>query len=351
MNLKRIIVLVSKEFRYGSKNMVFFFAIIVPVVLSLAISLMVGTAGRPRLGVVDLGDSRLVENLFGLDYIRLRVYQTPDALYDDVSIGALDMGIVLPSGFDSALQQGATPNLDLYTWGESLLSDRTTLGGTLVRQLILLSGTDSPVETNTILLGEAPSIPWDIRLFPILMVATIALGGLMVPATFIVEEKQKRTMQAILITPVTTGEVIIAKGVAGAMISIVMGVIILTINNAWGARPLILLILLVLSALLATTGGLIIGILIKDINTLFTAIKSIGILLYAPAILYLFPEVPSWIRQIFPSYYMIGPIVEVSLNNAGWGDIAVDVIILFLLIVVMIVMINMILRRVRLVSA
>jgi hypothetical protein len=49
--------LVSKEFRYGSKNTIFFFAVIVPVALSLVISLLVGTlfAGRPRLGVADLG--------------------------------------------------------------------------------------------------------------------------------------------------------------------------------------------------------------------------------------------------------------------------------------------------------
>ncbi len=345
MNLKRIAVMVSKAFRYSSKNILFFLAIIVPVVLSLVISLLVGTAGRPRLGIVDLGDSRLVENLSALDFIRIREYQTRDALYQDVSIGALDMGIVLPSDFDAQLQRGVTPGLDLYTWGESLLSDRTILGGTLVRQVIRLSGTDSPVETETILLGDAPSLPWDVRLFPIVMVATIVLGGLMVPATLIVEEKQKRTMQALLITPVTPFEVIAANGIVGAIISIVMGVLILSINNAWGGSPLILLILLILSSMMATAGGLIMGLLIKDINTLFTAIKSVGILLYAPAILYIFPEVPGWIRQVFPTYYMIAPIVEVSLNNAGWGDIAIDVMIMCLIIAALLAVTGLILKR------
>ncbi len=353
MNLKRMAVLVSKEFRYSSKNMIFFFAIIVPVVLSLAISLMVGSlfAGRPRLGIADLGDSRLVENLSALDYIRLRVYQTPDALYEDVSIGALDMGIVLTTDFDTKLQQGDTPNLDLYTWGESLLNHRTTLGGTLVRQVLLLSGVDTLVETNTILLGDAPSIPWDVRLFPLVVIMTIVLGGTMVPATFIVQEKQKRTLQAVLVTPVTPVEAMAAKGIAGVLISIVMGVIILTLNNAWGGRGLMLLILLVLSAMMAAVGGVILGIMVKDISTLFTAIKSVGILLYAPAFLYIFPEVPGWIRQIFPTYYMIGPIVEVSLNNAGWGEIFIDVIILCLLIVMMLPLTALILKRRNLFSA
>lgn len=347
MNIKRMAVLVSKEFRYSSKNMVFFFAIIIPVVISLVISLMVGTlfAGLPRLGVADLGDSDLVENLSALDYIRLRLYQTPDALYEDVSIGALDMGIVLPPEFDSELERGAAPNLDLYTWGESLLRHRTTLGGTLVRQVLLLSGLEIPVETTTILLGDAPSVPWDVRLFPLIVIMTIVLGGTMLPATIIVQEKQKRTLQAMLVTPVTPVEAMAAKGIAGVLITIVMGLIILTLNNAWGGRPLLLIILLILSAMMAAIVGVIMGILIKDISTLFTAMKSIGIFLYAPAFLYIFPEVPAWIRQIFPTYYMIGPIVELSLHNAGWGEIFIDVLILCLLIMVMIAVTALILKR------
>jgi ABC-2 type transport system permease protein len=74
-------------------------------------------------------------------------------------------------------------------------------------------------------------------------------------------------------------------------------------------------------------------------------------LLYAPAIVYLFPEVPAWISRVFPTYYMIGPIVEVSLNNAGWGEIYPDVIILCILIAVLIAVTALILRRINLADA
>jgi len=350
MNIKRIAVLVSKEFRYGSKNTIFFFAVIVPVALSLFISLLVGTlfAGRPRLGVADLGESQLVENLSGLDYIVLREYDSPGLLREDVARGALDMGLVLPLAFDPELKAGETPSLDVYTWGESLLKHRTTLGATLLRETIALAGYEALVETNIILLGEEPSVPWDVRLFPLVVIMTIVLGGTMVPATFVVQEKQKRTLQALLVTPVSMGEAMAAKGLAGVIISLVMGVIILTINGAWGGQPVTLLILLILSATMASAGGIILGLLVKDFSTLFTAIKSIGILLYAPAIVYLFPEVPAWIRRVFPTYYMIGPIVEVSMNNASWGEIYLDVIILCVLIAIMIAIAALVLRRTNL---
>jgi ABC-2 type transport system permease protein len=353
MNIKRIAILVSKEFRYGSKNTIFFFAVIVPIALSLFISLLVGTlfAGRPRLGVADLGESQLVQNLSGLDYIRLREYNSSDELREDVARGALDMGLVLPAAFDADLQAGETPTLDVYTWGESLLKHRTTLGATLVRESIALAGYEVPVETNIILLGEEASVPWDVRLFPLVVIMTIVLGGTMVPATFVVQEKEKRTLQALLVTPVSLGEAMAAKGLAGVIISLVMGVIILTINGAWGGQPLTLLILLILSATMASAGGIILGLLVMDFTTLFTAIKSIGILLYAPAIIYIFPEVPAWIRRVFPTYYMIGPIVEVSLNNAGWGQIYPDVIILCVLIAVTVGIAALILRRINLAAA
>ena len=353
MNVKRIAVLVGKEFRYSSKNTIFFFAVIVPVAMSLIISLLVGTlfAGRPRLGVADLGQSRLVESLSELEYIILREYDSSGSLREDVARGALDMGIVLPANLDAELQGGATPILDLYTWGESLLKHRTTLGVTLVRQVITLAGMDTLVETNTILLGDAPSVPWNVRLFPLVVIMTVVLGGTMVPATFIVQEKQKRTLQALLVTPVSMGEAMAAKGIAGVLLSVFMGMMILTINGAWGGQPFLLLTLLVLSAMMAAAGGVILGLLVRDISTLFTAIKSIGILLYAPAIIYIFPEVPAWIRQVFPTYYMIGPIVEVSMNNAGWGEIALDVIILCILIALTIAVAALVMRRTKQVGA
>jgi ABC-2 type transport system permease protein len=353
MNIKRIAVLVSKEFRYGSKNTIFFFAIIVPVALSLFISLLVGTlfAGRPRLGVADLGKSQLVEKLSGLDYILLREFKSAEELRADVGRGALDMGVVLPLAFDAELQAGETPSLDVYTWGESLLKHRTTLGATLVRETIALAGYETLVETNIILLGEEASVPWNVRLFPLVVIMTIVLGGTMVPATFVVQEKEKRTLKALLVTPVSLAEAMIAKGLAGVIISLVMGVIILTINGAWGGQPVTLMVLLILSAMMASAGGIILGLLVKDFSTLFTAIKSIGILLYAPAILYIFPEVPGWIRRVFPTFYMIGPIIEVSLNNAAWGEIYLDVIILCILIVIMIGITTFSIKRFNLADA
>lgn len=347
MRVKRIAVLVGKEFLYGSKSFIFMFAVVIPVLLSLLISLMVGTlfAGKPRLGVADLGSSRLPGELAGLSYMTVRRYDSAQTLQQDVERGALDLGVVLPKGFDADLQNGAATDLDIYIWGESLLKNRTLLAVTLIRQLVELAGRDIPVSTATTLLGTGTSIPWDVRLFPLVVIMTIILGGTMIPATSLVQEKQKRTLTALTITPLSLGEVLVAKGAAGMLVSVAMGLLILAINRAFGTQPGLMILVIVLSAIFASTIGVLLGMWMRDINTLFTALKSLGILLFAPALLYLFPQVPAWVARIFPTYYMLGPIVDMSLYGAAWRDVAVDVYVLCALTVLLVALAAFVARR------
>jgi len=347
MKLRRIAVLVGKEYLYGSKSLIFVFALGVPLLLSLLISLMVGTifSGKPRMGIADLGQSQLPGKIARLDYLVVKTYNSAETLKEDVARGAMDLGVVLAAGFDADLRGGAATGLDVYLWGESLLKHRTLLGVTLIRQIIELAGRDVPVETITTLLGEEANIPWDVRLFPLIVIITIIMGGTMIPATAMVEEKQKRTLTALTITPASLSEVLTAKGIAGGPLSVFMGIVLLTINRAFGVQPGLMILMVVLAATEAAIFGVILGTLMKDINTLFTAVKSMGIFLYAPAIVYLFPQIPEWVARIFPTYYMIGPIVNMSLHNAVWRDIATDVFVLCGLIVVTIVVASFLARR------
>jgi ABC-2 type transport system permease protein len=347
MNLSRIFTLVKKEFLFGSKNFIFVMALVMPVMISLIISLLVGTlfSGKPRLGIFDQGDSRLTSGMAAQDFLLTELYTDSETLRADVERGALDMGIILPQNFDRQLQSDANPSLDVLVWGESLLKHRTVLAVALVRQLIDVAGREIPVQTELILLGEEANIPWDVRLFPLIVIVTIFLGGFMVPATSLVEEKTKRTYRALLTTPASLADVLTAKGITGVLLALFSGTLILYINSAFGAQPALLLVVMTFSAIFAAAGGIIMGVLVKDISTLFTMMKSIGIFLYAPAFILMFPEVPQWIGRLFPTYYMLNPIIELTMNNAAWGDIALDVFILIALTIALIGLAGFLARR------
>ena len=64
-------------------------------------------------------------------------------------------------------------------------------------------------------------------------------------------------------------------------------------------------------------------------------IKVLGLVLYAPGILEIFPQVPQWIGRVFPTYYIMNPLLEISRNAARFADVALDLAILIGFIVIL----------------
>jgi ABC-2 type transport system permease protein len=330
MSLRRVSVLLGKEFLQGSKNYIFIMAIVAPVLISLVLSLVFGTlfTEKPKLGIMDEGQSQLVTMIQELDSVITKEYGSISELKQATESGAVDMGIVLPEDFDTAVTRGETVTIEAYIWGESLAKNRTILPATIADLVRELGGQEVPVEIESVTLGDEASIPWSDRLLPLIVLMAVFLGGIMLPATSIIDEKQKKTLEALVVTPTTIGDIFIAKGLVGALLSLFTGVAILVLNQAFGAQPLLLVLVLALGAIMAAEVGLLGGALIKDITTLFAIWKAAGILLFGPAIVFMFPQIPEWVARIFPTYYVIQPIIEISLQGGGWPDIATNVFIL-----------------------
>ncbi len=349
MSIRRVAVLLGKDFKYGSKGFVFIMAIVAPILISLVLNLVFGTffSQTAKLGLTDAGDSRLVDLVSASDSVQTCTYASTDALMRAVETGAVDMGISLPENFDEDALGGSSTVLTAYVWGESLAKNRGILLASINSAVRQLAGQEAPVHIETTTLGDAQSVPWSDRLLPLVLLYAVTIGGIMVPASLMVDEKQKRTLTALAITPATLGDILAAKGLMGVIMALVMSIVILLINQAFGAQPGLLMIVLGLGAVLAALFGLVLGVLIKDITTLFATIKGIGILLYAPVLVYMFPQIPQWIGKIFPTYYIVQPVVEISQRGGGWSEIIFEVSILVGLIVLMLVLTPLAARRLK----
>jgi ABC-2 type transport system permease protein len=347
MNPQRITALLGKELVQGPKNYFVIIALVMPVVFTLVVSLIFGTyfSGRSRLGIVDQGTSQITGFLQDNPALLVRNYSSATELQDAVSRGAVDMGVVLPGNFDSRIRANEQVNVTFYVWGESLLQNRIILGSALVNSMRQAVGQEPPVEITETVLGRGENIPWEKRLLPLMVLMSIILAGVMVPSSSLVNEKVKRTLTALSVSPATLGEILIAKGLLGLFISALSGLLMLFLNRAFGTQPLLLVGVMLLGAAFGTTIGLMIGMLVKDINTLFTVIKSLGIFLYAPGFIFMFPEIPQWIAQIFPTYYIIQPVLEISQNDATLAEIAPQIAILVGLLVLTILALGGLSRR------
>ena len=349
MSLKRVGILLVKEFWQGPKNFIFVYALVMPIVISLVFSLVFGTlfTEKPKLGVVDEGNSQLVTMVEQLPSVISKEYSSVAEIKQAVEGGAVDVGMVLPADFDSSVMQGEETELTTYIWGESLAKNRTILGAVITNLVRELAGQEAPVEIEAITLGDEVSIPWSDRLLPLVVIMAVILGGLFLPATSVINEKEKKTLEALVVTPTSIGDVFVAKGLLGFILSLFMGVVILVLNQAFGTEPALLVLVLALGAIMAAEIGLLCGALIKDITTLFAIGKAGGILLFGPAIIYMFPQIPQWIGKLFPTYYLLQPIIEISQRGGGWSNIATNVLILVGLDLLLIGVVVFVLRRTR----
>jgi ABC-2 type transport system permease protein len=349
VSFRRVGVLLSKEFLYGSRSYMFIFSIVGPIVISLVISLIFGTlfSETPKLGIIDEDGSRMVSLLQETDSVDSREYVSVSEMMHDVENGIIDMGIVIPAKFDEYVIEGEKAEIKAYIWGESLAKSQTIIGVTIADQIRNIAGQEAPVDIETTTLGDEISIPWSDRLLPMVVLMSMFLGGLMLPAASLATEKEKRTMVALDVTPVSTSEVFLSKGILGFILSIFMGIFILVLNQAFGTQPLLLTLVLAFGAVMAAELGMLLGAFVKDFATLFTIWKTAGIILFAPVFVFFFPQIPEWIGRIFPTYYILQPVVEISQLGGGWPDITVNFFALIGWDIALLAAVILVLHRVR----
>lgn len=347
MNLRRIGVLFIKEIRQGATNFFFIYALVMPIILSLLVTLAFGDifSETPRLGIYDAGESRMTTILSEEQGIDTTLYASDSALRDAVERGSVTVGLSLASDFDAALSNGTQADMTVLVWSEGLSKNIAVINSAIDQAQAQITGIESPVVIEAISLGDANTTSWTERLLPIIVLMTIVLGGVLVPSSSLVDEKQKRTLNALTITPASLIEVYSAKALAGILVSIIMGLIVLVLNSAFGGQPMLLVLVLGMGAVASSVFGVLLGSLVKDINMLLAVIKAGGLVLFAPALIQLVPSVPQWIAQVFPTYYMMNPVLEVSQNGAGLSDIIGELSILLAIIGVMVIAVVMVIER------
>jgi ABC-2 type transport system permease protein len=346
MNIKRIWTLIKTEVFYGPKDVVLVMAIFIPVLLALFVNLAFGNifTNRAKLGIYDEGSSQLATILSPNESIITKIYENESSLKSAAASGAIDMGIMLPSDFDGMLTSG-TVKLKAYIWGESLAKNRTIIPIVLADAVHRVTGAIVPINIETVPLGEESSIPWSDRLFPLTVLLAVFFGGLMIPASSLINEKQRGTLVALSVSPASIGEIFTAKGFIGAILAVIMAVLTLAVSGAINSSFPSLILVLGLGAVLAVEIGLLAGALIRDMNTLFAFWKFGGLLLFGPAIIFMFPEIPSWLGYIFPTYYVIKPVIDLSINGLGFGSIILYLAILIAIIILMGIVVSNVVRR------
>ena len=191
-----------------------------------------------------------------------------------------------------------------------------------------VAGQTAPVTIEPVAIGQGESIPWSQRLAPFIVVMPIVMGGIYLTATAVVQEKERKTLNALVVTPASLTEVYLAKALLGFVFSLIMGIAILLLTSALGNQPWLLILFMTLGTIMAVELGLIFSSFVSNINTLFATARLAQLIILIPALFYMFPWFPQWVAQIFPSYYFVNPIMDISQGGATWSDVSASAFIL-----------------------
>jgi ABC-2 type transport system permease protein len=329
MSLKRSWYVFGRELRLSPRSPLVFFAIAMPLIMTFLISSVFGSLfeANPRLGIVDQGNSGVTAAALQLEGVDAVVVADVATLQERVESHDLDAGLVLSASFDADLAAGGQPDLEFYVSGSSLASNRVILAITATDLIRGVSGEEPPVTVVVTPVGDQDYVPIGDRLLPTMVFYAVMVAALFLPAASLVDEREKRTLDAVLVTPTRMSDVLIGKGAFAVLLAVIMGLATLALNGAFAGQFWTMALILFIGSVMMALVGMALGLWARDVTTMYTAIKAGGILIFLPVIFVLFPGLPQWIPKLIPTYYFLQPIYDIAIHGDSFADVVPELLV------------------------
>jgi ABC-2 type transport system permease protein len=324
MNLRVIKTLVVKDLTLFFRNRFFALLSVLGVVAYAVIYFVMPSSVDEMLeiGLYAPSVPPVFEQLQGQG-LALETFDSQEALKEAVAAGQYQVGVALPQDFLEKLQARQPVRVEAY-FASDVPQELEQAVTALMREFAyLLSGQTLPVQISSQVLGRDMAgvqiAPRDrmLSLFAVFLLLTETFGL----ASLISEEIQTRTIQALLITPITVRSLFMAKGVTGTGLAFTQVVLFLTATGGLGRQPLPVLLALFLGSVLVTGIGFSLASLGQDLMSVIAWGIPAMVILNIPCFGIMFPgTISNWVKLI-PSYYLADTIHLAANLGAGWGDL------------------------------
>jgi ABC-type transport system involved in multi-copper enzyme maturation permease subunit len=253
-----------------------------------------------------------------------------EELQEGVADGDYVAGVSLPDDIIEKISSGQKPAVSIYFTPDVPDEMKDTVALIIREAFYLQTGQALNIDVSEEILGPdmtGEQIPPRDRLRPLFAVIII-LVEMMGLANLISDEVERRTIYALLVTPMSAKDLFLAKGITGTLLAFGQAVLFMLIVGGFSHGPLIILVSLLLGAILVTGAAFLISSVSKDFMSVLAWSIPVFILLAVPSFSILFPGmITNWIK-ILPSHYMVDTVHRVANFGSGWGDIWPNLLIL-----------------------
>ncbi len=283
------------------------FSALLLVVLYRVLPVLARGQEPPRLPVYDAGASALVAFLENSQVFETRTgYESEAAMKARLADADLpQLGLVIPAGFDQALESGGQPTLQGYVMHWVTSEETAELKRTTEDEIARLLGRPVliNIEGNVVYsrpdssgLGMSAAAA---AAFLLTMIGVSLLPHLMVA------EKQSRTLEVLLTSPAGEGHVVVAKALTGLFYCLIGGSVALVLNQNLVMHWWLAVLGMVCLSLFVVSLGLGLGVKIETRAQLSLLAWALFIPLFVPVILVmpkgLFPEAVVRVASFAPT--------------------------------------------------
>ena len=331
MNWRIIRALVAKDLTLFSRNRFFAFVSVLGVVAyaGLYFAMPSSVDEKLEIGLYAPMMPPIFEQIQE-EGLTIEMAESKEALKEAVTEGQYMAGVVLPFDIMEKLATGQKARIDVYFTSDAPEEFKDAIVVLLEELSYIQSGQTLTIEVSEKILGTdmvGMQIPPRDRMLPLfailmLLVETLALASL------ISEEVEGRTIQALLITPMTVKGLFLGKGIIGVSLAFVQAALFMAVTGGLSQQPAIILVALLLGALLVTGIGFLMASLGKDMMSVMAWSIPAMIILSVPSFGVMFPGALSdWVKAI-PSYYLADTLHLAANFSVNWGDVWQNLLIL-----------------------
>jgi ABC-2 type transport system permease protein len=310
------------------------------------------------LAVIDrdrTSDSRrLLDAYRAADYFRLAFdVDSEDQLRSLIDGGEAGAGLIIPQDFSEQLRSGGTARISFLLDGSdpsvatTALSAAELIGQSVSNRITVdrlqkagLGGAVAPGLEVRAQVWFNPDLVSAYFMVPALIGMILQLMTTMLTSTAIVRERERGTIEQLIVTPIRSGELIVGKIAPYVLIALFNTLEVLTVGTLWFGVPLrgSLGLLLLLSGLFLTC-SLGIGLFISTIAhtqqeammlTWFTLLPTVFLSgFFFP--LAAMPPVLQAISHLIPLRYYLAIIRSILLKGVGAGSLTEEIVALAIL--------------------
>jgi ABC-2 type transport system permease protein len=336
--IERIFELVRKEFRQvfrdpRLRSVIFVGPMIQLLVFGYAVSTDVRNTATFLVDYDGTPESReLVEAFTASGYFRVvGISRRPADLVRAIDHNQAVLGLVIPAGFAADLRSGKPTQVQLLFDGTNSNVATVAQGyaGRIVqswtaRQFPSLPSPAVDLRTRAWFNPDLESRVYNV---PAVMGAILMLICLLLTALAIVREREIGTLEQLMVSPLTPGELIVGKTIPFALIGLVDLVLIGLVAFFWFHVPIRgSLLLLLLASLLYLLSILGVGLFISTISRTQQEAFMVVFLIFLPTMLlsgFMFPvsSMPAvfrWLTLANPMRHYLEIVRSIFLKGAGF---------------------------------